>query len=331
MKYPHIQRNISNRGIAPDSFIDELIQWGRTASEDIFDPRDVPVGKPDPDIYAQVKPELGPWTGLLHRKAVMLEVMLVLAGFESSWNWKEGVDTTSAASLAHIMGQETGAWQVSFDSLGFGEDLKRLVQWNQCTIPERFIPAMKTNHPFAIEYAARLLRHTNRHNGPVLRKEINPWLSRESVAEFERRLGVSTEQPMPSEYVPDAGEDGVVDDPTPASEQRATPDTDQNVNEYEWQRSASYRDVVNRSRSIERQRDSLLERVAALEADKARLDEVESNCWDVRCYNIPIGGGDDADIGWEVIEHHMSKPHERQIALGKTPRAAIDSATKGER
>src|SRR5205814_2333169 len=29
-------------------------------------------------------------------------------------------------------------------------------------------------HDLAIEYTARLLRHTVRHNGPVKRKEINP-------------------------------------------------------------------------------------------------------------------------------------------------------------
>jgi len=43
---------------------------------------------------------------------------------------------------------------------------------------------MKTHRPVAMEYIARLLRHTVRHNGPVVRHEIDPHLSREAVAQF---------------------------------------------------------------------------------------------------------------------------------------------------
>ena len=54
---------------------------------------------------------------------------------------------------------------------------------------------MKANHPLAMEYVARLMRHTMRHNGPLLKdrskftgelrekeQSIYPWLSREAVA-----------------------------------------------------------------------------------------------------------------------------------------------------
>jgi len=37
----------------------------------------------------------------------------------------------------------------------------------------------------AIEYAARLLRRTTHHNGPVLRHEVDPWLRKDAVAEFQ--------------------------------------------------------------------------------------------------------------------------------------------------
>ncbi|NCS59325.1 MAG: hypothetical protein GPJ16_21815 [Microcystis aeruginosa G11-04] len=43
----------------------------------------------------------------------------------------------------------------------------------------------KSNHKFAIEYCARLLRFTVNHHGPVKRKEINPWLKRNAVVEFQ--------------------------------------------------------------------------------------------------------------------------------------------------
>jgi hypothetical protein len=66
---------------------------------------------------------LGPWIGLLHRKAVMCEVLRVEAAFESDWKWNEGVDITNQHSMTHIEGQETGAFQVSADSMRFDTSL----------------------------------------------------------------------------------------------------------------------------------------------------------------------------------------------------------------
>src|SRR6185312_6343630 len=102
---------VKNRGEPPDSFLTELVEWGRAAPEEIFAPNPNPA-----DIYAYMRPILGPWENLLHRRAAMLEVMRVHAGFESSWNWNEGVDVTNKTSMSHIEGQETGIFQVSFDS-----------------------------------------------------------------------------------------------------------------------------------------------------------------------------------------------------------------------
>jgi hypothetical protein len=56
----------------------------------------------------------------------MLEVMRVLAGFESSWNWNEGVDVTNPTSNTPST-MEAGAWQVSANLMGFGQELKQLV------------------------------------------------------------------------------------------------------------------------------------------------------------------------------------------------------------
>lgn len=74
--------------------------------------------------------------------------------------------------------------------------------------------------------------------------------------------------------------------------------------------------------------NSYAARLAAAEADKARLDAIESNCWDIRCIDVPTGGGD-ADVMWIVIEHYMAKPHQREVGIGgKTPREALTEAQK---
>jgi hypothetical protein len=115
-------------------------------------------------------------------------VMRVLAGFESSWKWNEGRDTNNPSSITANT-TEAGAWQVSADSMNFGQELKDLVKDQVGTLEgNAFQKAMKENHPLAMEYIARLLRRTTRHNGPVARGEINEWLRRDAVAEFQDLL-----------------------------------------------------------------------------------------------------------------------------------------------
>lgn len=180
---------VLNRGIPPDSFLRELVAWAKTAPDEIFAPNDEPR-----DIYASVATTLGNlaaprWNGLAHRKAAMLEVLRVLAGFESSWDWSEGVDTTNAHSLAHREGEETGIFQVSADSMDSDPSLRRCVE-DHCGAADvaTFIADMKTNHDLAIEYCARLLRFSITWDGPIKRREIHPYLSRLSVAEFQQFL-----------------------------------------------------------------------------------------------------------------------------------------------
>jgi hypothetical protein len=115
----------------------------------------------------------------------MLEVMRVLAGFESSWNWNEGRDKTNKTSITPQT-IEAGAWQVSANSMHFGQELKDLVLAKVGTLDgDAFQQAMKQDHALAMEYIARLLRRTTHHNGPVLRHEIDHWLRRDAVAEFQ--------------------------------------------------------------------------------------------------------------------------------------------------
>ena len=69
-----------------------------------------------------------------------------------------------------------------------------------------------------------------------------------------------------------------------------------------------------------------------LQAEIAKLQlitgAIEENCWDLRCIDIPTGGGD-SDIGWIVVEHNQAEPKERTIGRGKTPAEAIEQALKG--
>lgn len=175
---------VRNRGAAPDSFLTELIDWGRVAAEEIFAPNPNPL-----DIYAFARPILGPWRTLLHRRAAMLEVMRVHAGFESSWNWNEGVDLTNQTSLHNKNGEETGIFQVSFDSTFIASGaMKSFAVAQGIGTAGSFISQMKANHKLALAYYARLVRVNIRWAGPLIRHEIDPWLSRAAVDAFESLL-----------------------------------------------------------------------------------------------------------------------------------------------
>jgi len=172
------KQEVYNRGEPPDSFLNELIDWAKAAPDSIFAKNTLN------DIYSNVSSELGPWLNINHRKAVMLEVLRVLGGFESTWNWNAGVDVTNPNSNTPCT-EEAGLFQCSGNSMSFSTDLKDLLEVaagnHSC---ESFILTTKSNHKFAIEYCARLLRFTVNHHGPVKGKHINPWLKRDAVNEF---------------------------------------------------------------------------------------------------------------------------------------------------
>lgn len=186
MKYQEMLRKVANRGRPPVAFLDELMAWAKEAPSEIFAPNQDPE-----DVYNRLAPVLGPWESALHRKAAMVELMRCLGGFESSWRWNEGVDKTNQRSQKKIECQETGIFQVSYDSLNLDvnkadsvDDLKQCVLKYCGTLDIRtFIDRMKSNHEFALEYAARLLRNSYLWDGPIKRGEINSSLSREAMQE----------------------------------------------------------------------------------------------------------------------------------------------------
>lgn len=182
MSFRATKQRVLNRGVPPNSFLEELIAWGRTAPDEIFAPNQ------NADVYSNVVGVLGPWQDLAHRRAAMLEVMRVLAGFESSWDWNAGVDTTNPTSTTPDT-IEAGAWQVSANSMTFGQELKDLVLSKVGSLDgDKFQQAMKQDHQLAMEYVARLLRRTVNHHGPVKRHEIDAWLRRDAVMEFQALL-----------------------------------------------------------------------------------------------------------------------------------------------
>jgi len=175
----------------PTAFLDELVEWAQRAPDDLFLPNTAL------DIYSSVVRQLGPYGIGAHRKAVMLEVLRVLAGRETMWNWNAGVDVgKSVPKTSH--NEEAGAFQVSADSMGLDKSLKDYAQTTLGgTDDVTFITGMKSNHPFAIEYTVRLLRITIRHHGPILHGHIHGELSKAAVNEFRSYLEIIGDFPMP--------------------------------------------------------------------------------------------------------------------------------------
>jgi hypothetical protein len=180
---------VYNRGRPPVDFLEDLVAFGRTAPDEIFAPNTAY------DIYSLAiagKIMQPGETNLIVRRAVMLEMMRVHGGLESSWNWDEGVDTTNEASMENLIQQETGIFQVSFNSLyldptiSLGACVARYI--GSFSAPS-FINAMKSNHPLALEYYARLVRISIAWAGPLLSlgghsPMVLEWIRPAAVAEF---------------------------------------------------------------------------------------------------------------------------------------------------
>lgn len=176
------KQKVFNRGRPPDSFLNQLIDWGRIAPAEVFAKNN------KYDIYSSVVQRLGPWQGDLHRRAVMLEVLRVLGGFESSWDWNAGRDISNPTSNTACT-EEAGIFQCSGNSMAFSPTLKALLLSTGADgACKSFITTTKQNHTFAIEYCARLIRFTTKHHGPIKGMHIHPWLRRDAVQEFQAFL-----------------------------------------------------------------------------------------------------------------------------------------------
>jgi hypothetical protein len=177
-------------GKPPIEFLDTLVDTIEDLPNDVFSKND------KYDIYSVINGVLGPYSDLLHRKAVMCEILRIVAAFESDWDWNEGVDVGKSKSKFKKIAEETGAFQVSFDSMSTDKSLKDCLDRHEGKHDvETFISAMKSNHQLAIEYCARLFRFDTTWCGTVKNKNmVISHLSRNAVAEFKSFLSI---QPQP--------------------------------------------------------------------------------------------------------------------------------------
>ncbi len=180
-------RRVYNRGVPRRDVVAEIIKAVKKSPDSLVEVN------PIYDIFSSVERELGPWKSLKHRKAALIDVLIVLSMFESSERWNAGIDTTNASSAKNKCNEEAGMFQCSGNSLNFGKPLRDLFSY-YCkgyagnTVCDKFITCSKMNHEFVIRYTAQLIRFTTKHHGPILRKEINPYLSRECTSQIEAIL-----------------------------------------------------------------------------------------------------------------------------------------------
>lgn len=178
---------VADQGRCPDEFLTQILATIGGLPDDVFEPN------PHHDIYSALYAVLGPWSSTAHRRSVMCEALRVLAGFESSWRWEEGVDTTNATSMSNPLGEETGAFQVSADSMGLDPSLRAFIVGKLGTDhASAFIAAMKSDHGLAVEYVARLLRISIQWDGPIRRGEVAKAVRRDAVNQWQSLLAVQS-------------------------------------------------------------------------------------------------------------------------------------------
>jgi hypothetical protein len=204
MKYEALKRPVYNRGVPKDSFIDEILAWGKTMPEESY------ARNNNYDIFNLISPELGPWTSLEHRRAALLLVLIVLGMFESSGNWHEGIDSSRSGSTTNE-NAEAGAWQVSWNNRKLDPSLKSFLTEHGINDGVTFQQMMKSDHNLAMAFICLLLRidvqdYERINNGPVRKGEaraktwpfrpklwnadesIYPWLHRDAVDEIQHLL-----------------------------------------------------------------------------------------------------------------------------------------------
>lgn len=183
MPFTFTRRTFANHGPTPVPFLEDIFSWAKSAPDEIFAPNEE-----EYDAFGLLRPASG-WQSLLHRKATLLDAGIVHAGYESDWNWHEGVDKTNATSMENKRGQETGPWQVSFDSENLHhEAMLPFAQAHGIANVDAFIFAMKNDKHLSCEYYFRLLRISTRWAGPWNKGWIEGHISPEAVAEWQTLL-----------------------------------------------------------------------------------------------------------------------------------------------
>lgn len=188
------ETKIYNRGAPSPALINEFITWGNQAPDEIF------VKNNNNDVFTLIKPKLAPngWRNLKHRKSALISTLLVLAAYESSFDWSEGIDVTNSSSSKNKCNEEAGLFQTSGNIMALDKSLKDLFdkrcrqQYAGNSDCIKFIKCSKdphADHTFTIEITARALRFTTRHWGPLLRRnDVYAHLNPACQKELEARL-----------------------------------------------------------------------------------------------------------------------------------------------
>lgn len=177
---------VYNRGTIPLSMVQDVVAALRETPESVFATNN------NFDIYSSVSDKLGPYTSLKNRAAVLGNVMLVESGFESTWKYDAGRDMSAKNTSA--CSAEAGLYQTSGNMNTFNNDAASVLvpfqaKYCKSTTCDEFQRCTKEPvKSFVHGHFIRASRITVRHWGPILRKEINPWLKKECVAQIEKLL-----------------------------------------------------------------------------------------------------------------------------------------------
>lgn len=181
-----INNKIHNRGYPSFEVLKDIIEAVRAEPDSVF------AENANADVYGSVKAQLGPYTSIKHRRAVMAQVMIVQAGFESSWKYGEGRDMKANNTAACT--EEAGLYQTSGNMNTFSPEAKAVLQpfmaglCKSTTCAEFKRCTKEPVKAFVHGHFMRASRITTRHWGPMVRKEINPWLKKECVSAIEALL-----------------------------------------------------------------------------------------------------------------------------------------------
>jgi hypothetical protein len=172
-----------NGNTAPDEFLNTLIDVIKSLPDSVFEVN------ANYDIFSVMREKTGRLTDIKSRRAWLAEGLRCLGSLESSYDWLEGRDP--GASNTSLSTQECGIFQCSANFLVHGKELQKLftahtglAYANTAQVMRAFIKQTKLDHEFAVEFMVRLCRIRVDTHGPLVRKEINKWLSKESAAEI---------------------------------------------------------------------------------------------------------------------------------------------------
>jgi hypothetical protein len=177
---------VHNRGTIPFEVLKDIVTELRATPLEVFEKNN------SFDVYSSVQKELGPYTSLKNRAASMGAVMVVQGGFESSWGYKDGRDMNANNTKACT--EEAGLYQTSGNMNTFSKESEAvLVPFQALHCKSTTCSEFKrcTKEPvkaFVHGHFMRAARITVRHWGPMVRKEINPWLRRDCASQIESLL-----------------------------------------------------------------------------------------------------------------------------------------------